>query len=115
MTDRHELTEEETQRGLEHALQAREARAAVKASIHSGNMAVGDALRQGARGADADEIGGVRVVGRMEVAELLMAVREVGPLRAAKILAPLGLDGTEHVDVLSGEDLDAIVAHFERS
>lgn len=101
-----ERTPEQRQEALTEALAARQARAAVKHEIATGSRSATDTLDQGHRGA-TDELGQhARIIGRIEVADVLLAVDGIGPVKAGEILAAAGIaDGEERLDQLNADQV----------
>ena len=103
-------TPEERMHALALALEARQARAEIKAQVASGDRTVFDVLEAGKYGS-TDELGDhARVHGRIEIADLLLAVVGCGPITTAQILEEADVaDPTEHLDKLNVAQRGAIV------
>lgn len=103
-------TPEQRIEALSLALEARKKRAAVKNQVTFGTTRVEQVLEEGAYGT-TDELGEhARVSGRIEIGDLLLAVRGVGPSHAATILTEAGVeDASEHLDKLNADQRQAIV------
>jgi hypothetical protein len=104
----------ERAKALEEALEARQKRAQVKSDIAEGKNDVPSVLDAGARG-NTDEVGShARIVGRLKVGDVIMAVDEVGPKRAAQAIAEAEqitgttIDPDQRIDTLSSAERDAI-------
>jgi len=103
-------TPEERQAALAAALKARQARHQLKADIAAGKRSVSEVLEAGKRGADdRPDDHGWRLAGHLEVGDLLLAVKGVGPQKAAKLLARAGIANDHtHLDRLSAAQREAL-------
>lgn len=99
-------TPEERQQALTQALEARKARAEFKHEIAAGSRSATNTLDEGHRGA-TDELGQhARIIGRMEVGDVLLAVEGIGPVKAGEMLADAGIaDGEERLDQLNAKQV----------
>ena len=111
-----ERTPEQRHAALVLALETRRARAEVKARVADGTLAFADVLEEGRYGA-GDEAGDhKRVVGRIEVGELLLAVPRIGPVHAAEILVAAGeIPFDQRLDTLNAEQRGALVTELASS
>ncbi len=84
---------------------ARQLRAEVRAGLADGQLEVADVLRVGAQ---RDDRG--RVVARMKVADLLSSFRGIGPVRAADIMADIGIAANRRIGGLGPRQVAELTA-----
>jgi DNA uptake protein ComE-like DNA-binding protein len=94
------LTQQERADALNKAAAARSARAAAKERLKAGELSVADIIGAGA----SDD-----ALARMKVTELLEAIPGIGPVRAAAILAQLGIAASRRVRGLGIHQRQALV------
>lgn len=100
-------TPEERAAALEAALHARQARAQIKSDVNVGKTTFGDVLDQGHHGT------GDKEAGRIEVGDLILAVHGVGPVKAAEVLAAVGIaDSEKHLNEPTADEVTALKAQL---
>ncbi|MHA7238633.1 integration host factor, actinobacterial type [Arthrobacter sp. TMS1-12-1] len=99
------LTDAERTQAREKATAARAVRADIKARLRTGKLSVADVIGNPA-GDDA--------VGRLKVLDLLKALPGVGDVRAAAIMAEVGIAGTRRVRGLGIHQRKALVTYLEQ-
>jgi hypothetical protein len=95
-----ELTPQERSDALEKAAKARAVRAAAKERLKRGEVSVAELISSGATN-DA--------IARMRVVELLEALPGIGPVRAAGIMAEIGIAGSRRIRGLGIHQARALV------
>lgn len=98
------LTDLERAQAREKATAARAVRADIKARLKTGKLSVADVI-ENPDGADA--------VGRLKVLDLLKALPGVGDVRAAAIMAEVGIAATRRVRGLGIHQRKALVEYLE--
>lgn len=99
------LTDEERTRAREKATAARAVRADIKSQLRTGKLSVADVIQN----PDGDD-----AVGRLKVLDLLKALPGVGDVRAAAIMAEVGIAGTRRVRGLGIHQRKALVTYLEQ-
>ena len=99
------LTDDERTRAREKATAARAVRADIKSRLRTGKLSVADVI-ENPHGEDA--------VGRLKVFDLLKALPGVGDVRAAAIMAEVGIAGTRRVRGLGIHQRRALVTYLEQ-
>lgn len=94
------LTPQERSEALEKAAKARAARAAAKERLKRGELSIGELIRSGT----SDE-----AIARMRIVELLEALPGIGPVRAAAIMADIGIAASRRVRGLGIHQARALV------
>jgi hypothetical protein len=97
------LSDDERSAARHKATAARAARASVKARLKSGETSVADVIDDGHR----DE-----AIGRLKVLELLKALPGVGDVRAAGIMAEVGIAPTRRIRGLGVHQRKALIEHL---
>lgn len=95
-----ELTPQERADALEKAAKARAVRAAAKERLKRGEVSIAELISSGA----TDE-----AIARMRVVELLEALPGIGPVRAAGIVADIGIAGSRRIRGLGIHQARALV------
>lgn len=96
---------------LEKAVEARRARAAVKARVREGTVSISDVLAVARR----DEVeGDDEYVASMRVQDLLEAVPQVGKARARRIMEDLDIAPTRRLRGLGPRQEAALLNSFDR-
>ena len=98
------LTDAERARAREKATAARAVRADIKAQLKTGKLSVAEVIST-TDGEDA--------VGRLKVLDLLKALPGVGDVRAAAIMAEVGIAATRRVRGLGVHQRKALVSYLE--
>lgn len=96
-------TPEQRTADLELARRSRSARAQIKRQLQAGSLALSDVIGVGHRGV------GDPIIGRLKIGQVLRAVPDWGPVRTARLLQAVGIDGDRHLDTISGAVLDEIL------
>ncbi|HKU36316.1 MAG TPA: integration host factor, actinobacterial type [Paenarthrobacter sp.] len=95
-----ELTPQERSDALEKAAKARATRAAAKERLKRGEVSISELITSGT----TDE-----AIARMRVIELLEALPGIGPVRAAAIMADIGIAGSRRIRGLGIHQARALV------
>ncbi|MGP0223113.1 MULTISPECIES: integration host factor, actinobacterial type [unclassified Paenarthrobacter] len=95
-----ELTPKERSDALEKAAKARAVRAAAKEKLKRGEVSVAELIASG---------GSDDAIARMRVVELLEALPGIGPVRAAGIMAEIGIAGSRRIRGLGVHQAKALV------
>ncbi|MFK0000961.1 integration host factor, actinobacterial type [Paenarthrobacter sp. NPDC090522] len=95
-----ELTPQERYDALEKAAKARATRAAAKERLKRGEVSIAELISSGT----SDE-----AIARMRVIELLEALPGIGPVRAAAIMADIGIAGSRRIRGLGIHQARALV------
>ncbi|WP_434994157.1 integration host factor, actinobacterial type [Arthrobacter sp. Ld5] len=98
------LTDDERTRAREKATAARAVRADIKSRLRTGKLSVADVIQN----PDGDD-----AVGRLKVLDLLKALPGVGDVRAAAIMAEVGIAGTRRVRGLGIHQRKSLVTYLE--
>lgn len=99
------LTEAERAAAREKAGAARLARADIKARLKAGSLSVAEVI---------ENPGGDDAVGRLKVLDLLKALPRVGDVRAATIMAEVGIAATRRVRGLGIHQRKALVEYLDQ-
>jgi transposase len=97
------LTPEQRAEALQKAAEARRERAAVKNRLKYAQGSLADVIAQGRTN---------EVVGKMRVSALLEAMPGVGPVKAAQIMAEVGISESRRVRGLGPNQVAALLARF---
>jgi hypothetical protein len=100
------LTPEARAAATAKGILARRTRAEVRGGLADGTVAVADVLRDGQ---ERDDRG--RILARMKVVELLSSFRGIGPIRAADIMADIGIAANRRVGGLGPRQVDEITRY----
>ncbi|BBE22921.1 hypothetical protein MN0502_18040 [Arthrobacter sp. MN05-02] len=98
------LTDVERTQAREKATAARAVRADIKSRLKTGKLSVADVI---------ENSGGEGAVGRLRVLDLLKALPGVGDVRAAAIMAEVGIAATRRVRGLGIHQRKALVSYLE--
>lgn len=91
-------------RATEQSAVKRAERAELKRMVANGNLDFAELIQQAAYG------GGDHAAGRIPVGQALRAVNGIGPIKATRILADVGVAAKEHLATLNEAQREAIVA-----
>lgn len=100
------LTPEQRQGALLRATASRKARSLVKARVKSGELTVGQVLDMAALDS---------MIGKMRVAELLESLPGVGKIRAANLMARIGISSSRRLQGLGVHQISQLRAEFDLS
>ena len=95
-------------RAASRGVAARQLRAEVRSGLADGQLEVADVLRAGAK---RDDPG--RMLARMKVVDLLSSFRGIGPVRAADIMAGIGIASNRRVGGLGPRQVAELTALIE--
>jgi len=98
------LTDVERAQAREKATMARAVRADIKSGLKTGKLSVADVI---------ENPGGDDAVGRLKVLDLLKALPGVGDVRAAAIMAEVGIAATRRVRGLGIHQRKALIQYLE--
>lgn len=98
------LTDVERAQAREKATTARAVRADIKSRLKTGKLSVADVI---------ENPGDDDAVGRLKVLDLLKALPGVGDVRAAGIMAEVGIAGTRRVRGLGIHQRKALIQYLE--
>lgn len=103
-----DLTAEQRAAAAARAVRARQVRAAVRAGLATGELPVRVVLLDG----QADDERG-RILARMRVVDLLSSFRGIGPVRAAELMARIGIATNRRVGGLGIRQAEAVATLIE--
>lgn len=103
------LTPEQRAEAAARGVAARQLRAELRIGLRDGSVPVAAVLADGHRD---DERG--RVLARMRVVDLVSSFRGIGPVRAADLMADLGIAANRRVGGLGPHQVNALVEALER-
>jgi guanylate kinase len=98
------LSDEARAAAAARGVAARQLRASVRAGLRDGSIPVADVLHDGQRGDDRG-----RILARMKVVDLLSSFRGIGPVRAAALMADLGIAANRRVGGLGAHQVQALI------
>lgn len=99
------LTPEQRAAALEKAAEARQVRAAIKVRLKNGAVSLSEVIALG-RSDDGDG----PIVGKMKVSALLESLPGIGKVRAAGLMAEIGIADNRRVRGLGAHQVSALLA-----